>query len=70
MKIRLAFFTLALLFGLASWAAAETVDDLKKQLDAAKQAIQALESRLQALEAAQAKQVPAPAPSGRGCGAG
>jgi hypothetical protein len=63
MKIRLAFFTLALLFGLASWAAAETVDDLKRQLDAAKQAIQGLESRLQALEAAQAKQVPAPAPA-------
>jgi hypothetical protein len=63
MKIRLAFFTLALLFGLASWATAETVDDLKKQLDAAKQAIQALESRLQALEAAQAKQVPAPPPT-------
>ena len=55
MKIRLLFYSLALLFGLTSWAGAETVDDLKKQLDAAKQAIQALESRLQALEAAQAK---------------
>jgi hypothetical protein len=55
MKIMLTFFTLALLFGLATLAGAETVDDLKKQLDAAKQAIQALETRLQALEAAQAK---------------
>jgi hypothetical protein len=62
MKIRLLFYGLALLFGLTSWAGAETVDDLKKQLDAAKQAIQALESRLQALEAAQAKPTPAPAP--------
>jgi hypothetical protein len=61
MKMKTLYITLALLVGLASWAAAETVDDLKKQLDAAKQAIQALESRLQALEAAQAKQVPAPA---------
>jgi DcaP outer membrane protein len=55
MKIKLFLFTLALLFGLSTWAAAETVDDLKKQLDEAKQAIKTLESRLQALEAAQAK---------------
>ena len=61
MKIKILFFTLVLMFGLTSWAGAETVDDLKKELDAAKQAIQALESRLQALEAAQTKPAPAPA---------
>ena len=59
MKIKLVFFTLVLMFGLTSWAGAETVDDLKKELEAAKQAIRVLESRLQAVEAAQAKPAPA-----------
>ena len=38
-----------MIFGLTSWAGAETVDDLKKELEAAKQAIRVLESRLQAV---------------------
>ena len=59
MKIKLAFFTLVLMGGLTSWVGAETVEDLKKELEAAKQAIRVLESRLQAVEAAQAKPAPA-----------
>jgi hypothetical protein len=61
MKIKILFFTLVLMFGLTSWAGAETVDDLKKELEGAKQAIKALESRLKEVEAAQTKPAPAPA---------
>jgi hypothetical protein len=62
MRVKRLTFILIVFFGLTSWAAAETVDDLKKQLEAAKQAIQALEARIQAVEAAQAKPAPVPAP--------